>query len=773
MRAIEEILAMADGMFEKNDVKGVERLYLDSLKEAEEENNTGIKLHIYNELIGYYRQLSKREELLSAIEGAMKTAEEMHLEGSVPYGTTLLNAATGYRSLGIFDKAENYYRQVECIYNQALQPEDMLFANLYNNMSLLYQEQKEYGRAEECLLKALSIAKKNQAGFEIPVTYANLANTGILAREYEKAKAYAKQSITGFEERGSYNPHYGAALSALGMCCYAEGNINQAKELFEKALKIVETCVGKNVQYERIMEYLAMCEQGEEGMDMPKKGLSICKAYYETYGAPMIAEKFPAYRDKIAVGLVGEGSDCFGYDDEISRDHDWGPGFCMWVTDATYEEIGEELAGAYQELPKEFMGFKVSPVVQGASRRGVIKISDFYTRLLGADSYSKIDWRYVEDYALAAATNGQVFVDEEGVFSEFRNQLMKGYPEQIWFAKLAQDVAGFSQTGQYNYKRMADRGDDVTADRMLSDCLGHIMRLMHHMNNHYPPHEKWLMKSLEQLEGGMEVSHMVKELHGCLKDTDLTHGKEQVLRKLEGVGDYFARELYARDAISDINPYLDFHTEELLKKSSYGVYDREELVEQVVRLEFRAFDLVKNEGGRAYCQNDWPTFSVMRKSQYLTWNRTMLLQYLYDFSREFELGHNLITEKYGRMMESTAPEEYARIAEHFPPISPQKKAIIEQIVGIQMNMVEEFAKDYPKVVGNARNLHTYEDNIIDTSYETYLRGEISTYSDKMLQLYGKYVITCAKEGENIARRTIENTAKLYGYSGLDEFEGAI
>ena len=64
---------------------------------------------------------------------------------------------------------------------------------------------------------------------------------------------------------------------------------------------------------------------------------------------------------------------------------------------------------------------------------------------------------------------------------------------------------------------------------------------------------------------------------------------------------------------------------------------------------------VKNLGGRADCQDDWFTFSIMRISQYLTWNKTMLLQYSYDFARELERGHNLIEEKYGRMMESTAP----------------------------------------------------------------------------------------------------------------------
>ena len=191
---------------------------------------------------------------------------------------------------------------------------------------------------------------------------------------------------------------------------------------------------------------------------------------------------------------------------------------------------------------------------------------------------------------------------------------------------------------------------------------------------------------------------------------------------------------------------------------------------RIAKLEFEAFDKVKNEGGRAYCQNDWPTFSIMRKSQYLTWNREMLMQYYYDFTREYQRGHNLITEKYGRMMESTSPERYQEIKDNFPELSEEKKSVIEKIVAIQMNMVEEFAKVHPLVAMNARHLHTYEDTIADTSYETYLRGEISTYSDKMLQLYGRFVVAAVQNGQNIALMTIENTAKLYGYSDIEAFE---
>ena len=65
-------------------------------------------------------------------------------------------------------------------------------------------------------------------------------------------------------------------------------------------------------------------------------------------------------------------------------------------------------------------------------------------------------------------------------------------------------------------------------------------------------------------------------------------------------------------------------------------------------------------------------------------------------------GHNLIEEKYGRMMESTAPQEYEEIKERFPVLSEKKKQIIEQIVALQVAWMEAFAEEYPHLADNAR-----------------------------------------------------------------------
>ncbi len=773
MKDYNDYINEIERFFEENKPLEAEKFIISAREEARSKGDYVLELQMLNELIGYYRQTSEKTKLIDILKASMYLVDEMKLrdtkDGKVAYATTALNVATGYRSIGEFEKSQHYYGIVEKIYKESLSSDDMLLAGLYNNMSLLFQEKKDYEMAMSFQKKALQIVLKNNADFEIAVTYANLANTAVQCelikednnRNFDEARDYAYQAMQRFENSRTIDAHYAAALSAIAMCYYHEGNYNEAKSWFQKAMDIVEKCFGRNGQYYRLMENRDMCEKNQIN------GMKLSKMYYEECGRPMLEKDFAKYLDKMAIGLVGKGSDCLGFDDVASMDHDWGPDFCIWLTDEVYEEIGEKLTKAYESLPQEYKGYKKKMTAHYKGRRGVFKISDFYNKLIGSKDYENINWKEVPDYALLNASNGEIYRDDLGVFTEIHDKVAKGFPEDILYLKLADDVAHVSQTGQYNYARMMKRGDRLSADLILADCIRYIMIMTHHLGNKYVPHDKWIARSFFAL-GHNKLVDCVKKLHSSFKMDDET-ALIYVSETMEEVGAYIASELYARDIISDVDTYLDIHSEELVQKSVYSKLTTEELVHQIARVEFTAFDEVRNEGGRASCQDDWLTFRVMRESQYMTWNRTMLIQYLYDFNREFRMGHNLITEKYGRMMESTAPEKYQEIADNFPAISEQKKAVIEQIVEIQMNMLEAFGQEYPTLATNTRSFHTYEDNWMNTSYETYLRGEISTYSDKMLQLYGRYVVEFLQAGRNIAKETIENTAKLYGFDDLDAF----
>lgn len=786
---IQKILAQVDALFEENRGKDAEQLMLDSIAGAVEEQDDNSLLQLLNEILGYYRETSQKENVYTFAAQAIAQAQRMGLENTIPFATTLLNVANAYRACGNLQESEEYYKQVQDIYDKLLPPDSMFVAGLKNNMSLLYQEMGEYDKARKSLVEALSIVEKQDMPYELGVTYANLASTCMQLKQTEEAHEYAMKAVKVFQGHGVSDSHYGAALATLGACCLQEKKYREAYDYYREAMTIVENSLGHNESWHRLKEYVEVCRKAMEENGMEAKsmedglGLKLSYEYYETYGKPMIAEKFAAYEGRIAVGLAGRGSDCFGYDDEASRDHDWGPDFCMWVTDETYEEIGKVLQQAYQELPEEFQGYRRAPHVNGKNRRGVIRISDFFKGLVGTESFEKIDWRSVEDYALSAAVNGKVFRDDEGIFSAFRERLKAGYPEEIRYLKLAESMSRFAQCAQYNFPRMWMRKDTLTAKMLLLDGVKEAMKVAYYSENQYPPHDKWLYRGLEE---GSRVRILLANLERALVKLTAGGGEQQVTAAADGasgsaafaevqkcvetLGDFFARELYSKDIISDIDSYLDAHSEELVYKASLARKSNEELVEDIAKLEFEAFDKVHNEGGRASCQNDWFTFSIMRKSQYLTWNRTMLLQYLYDFHREYLRGHNLIEEKYGRMMESTAPEQYEKIKSHFPELTEEKKAIIEQICSMQVSWMEAFAAEYPALADNARSIHTSEDNPFNTSYETYLRGEIGTYSDKMLELYGRYIVGYAQAGKNPAYDIMGNSVRMYGYKDIDEAE---
>lgn len=787
---IGKVLNELDELFMEQNLEKIENFLQEKRTQAEEEQDLGSLLILFNETIGFYRETGKYQQSIENCKKALELAKELKLEGQVSYATTLLNAANAHRAAGLLQESLALYMQVFPVYEKELPPDSMYYANLYNNISLLYQEQQEFAKAKEALSKALSICERNEeAAFEIAVTYANLANTCIQLGEDSEAKAYALKAIAMFEEQKIADAHYSAALSALGSLYYREENYEKAIEVMEKSRECVARYLGRNnIQYERLSENIKFIRQKASMRDNTEiKGLELCRRYYEEFGKPMIAEKFPAYEQRIAVGLVGKGSDCFGFDDAQSRDHDFGPRFSLWLTKETYEEIGEELQKAYEELPNVFLGIERIETFHGKDRAGVQIIEEFYQKLTGINNIYDTDitkWLEAPEYGLAAAVNGEVFCDEEGIFAAWRNKLLAYYPKEVWYRRVAEECALFAQNGQYNLPRMRQRGQFVAAELAKAECVKHAMKLLYLLERRYAPHDKWLFKGLrilEEREGLLtsachQVGQKEKSITSLLERLSLLSVEEEYAEEMtmlvETLAVILAAALEQLGIVGRADAYLDANTKEILLKSDALLQAGDKIIEDlsfmIAKAEFAAFDKVQNEGGRASCQNNWPTFKVMRMSQYLTWDEEMLLQYLADFQINLSKGRNMIEEKYARMMEFTAPEQYASFKENLSIIPEEKRIIMEEIIRLQVQWMEAFAKQYPGLAQNARLIHTSEDTPFDTSYETYLRGELGTYSDKMLELYGRYIVTHAQNGVNVARKIMWNTIQFYGYSSFEE-----
>ena len=244
------------------------------------------------------------------------------------------------------------------------------------------------------------------------------------------------------------------------------------------------------------------------------KGLELARKYYETYGIPMIREQFPEYEEIIAVGLTGSGSECYGYDDEVSGDHDFEPGFCLFIPG---EEIVDRrtaflLERAYAKLPAEFGGYrrqKISPA--GGQRHGVFRIDEFFAEKTGClpEDLTAEKWLGVPEYALAEAVNGEMFRDDAGLMEDQRD-ILRHMPEDIRKKRLAGHLLMMAQSGQYNYRRCLRHGETGAAQLAAGEFVKHAMAAAFLLNRRYMPYYKWSFRALRELPGGEDTARTLE-----------------------------------------------------------------------------------------------------------------------------------------------------------------------------------------------------------------------------------------------------------------------
>lgn len=231
-------------------------------------------------------------------------------------------------------------------------------------------------------------------------------------------------------------------------------------------------------------------------------GMELARSYYQDYGRPALLARFERYMDRMTIGLVGEGSECFGFDDRLSMDHDYGPSFCIWLSRDLYEEIGQAVAQVYDSLPREYMNisFRLRRE-QAAGRRGVIPTLPFYQKFLGNKVLPEtgLEWLAIPESYLAVATNGLLFHSPDTEFVRIRKRLLAFYPEDVCKKKLAANLVKMAHAGQVNYERMAKRGDPVAARLALDQFIEAAIRVLYLLNKQYCPYYKWMWRGLEKL----------------------------------------------------------------------------------------------------------------------------------------------------------------------------------------------------------------------------------------------------------------------------------
>ena len=263
------------------------------------------------------------------------------------------------------------------------------------------------------------------------------------------------------------------------------------------------------------------------------KGLELNRVFFEEI-RPQLQEGFPSLYACMAVGLVGNGSECFGYDDAISRDHDWGVAPQIWLPEekrALIPALQDWLEKAMESKP----GYPYPTATRYCAQRGVGTVGDFYASLTGCPEGPQTisEWDRVPQENLALAVNGEVFYDGDGTFTRIRSRILAFYPEDYRLKKLAARCAAAAQTGQYNYRRCLQRGDAVTAQIVEARFLTEICGLVFLLNRCFMPYYKWRQRRLRELPTlGAEIAAASERLVSLTETENKAEEMEKICVRL-------------------------------------------------------------------------------------------------------------------------------------------------------------------------------------------------------------------------------------------------
>ena len=272
----------------------------------------------------------------------------------------------------------------------------------------------------------------------------------------------------------------------------------------------------------------------------------------------MLRERFPELCPFLATGLAGSGSECLGFDDEVSRDHDFEPGFCIFLPgeDVVDRKAAFALERAYAKLPGEFMGVrraKVSPV--GGARHGVMRTADFMMDKTGTPdgNLSALQWLSLPDFALAEAVGGEIFDDRYGEITAIRKRLRRR-PSDIRLKKLAGQLLMMAQSGQYNYNRCLRHGETAAAQLAVTEFVKSTMAAVFLINDEYQPYYKWSFRAMRALPK-LSLEAELLEYLLTTDNEEETRGEKYAV--IESIAADVAKELHEQGLVGTADPDLE------------------------------------------------------------------------------------------------------------------------------------------------------------------------------------------------------------------------
>lgn len=237
-------------------------------------------------------------------------------------------------------------------------------------------------------------------------------------------------------------------------------------------------------------------------------GLDLARAFYKEIVSPVIAANEANLQ--YTAGILGAGSEVLRCDDELSRDHDWGPRCQIYLQPSDFKRKKSELEVLLHDtVPAAFRGWPTRDIPGG--RYAPIRILDmeeYFLSLTGVPvgQWSPVEWLTIHEHHLLGVISGELFRDDLGM-QDLRDKLAF-YPDDLrlyliaaeW-RKIEQEQAFPARAGMLG----AEAGSAIVGARLAESA----MRIWFYVHRQYPPYSKWFGVKFLNLPGAETVNKSI------------------------------------------------------------------------------------------------------------------------------------------------------------------------------------------------------------------------------------------------------------------------
>lgn len=489
MESIQSLLQQAHALWCQGNEQGMIEYLEKAIHLCRLEHDDKKLIEILNEYSGSLRNVGRYDEAIAAINESLQIFEKNKTYSPQTYATILINLGNTFREKKSYFEAEMYLLKAKEIF-QSMGDTSYAYIGLLNNLALLYQDTNNYDAAHKLQLEAVHLLESTEYQVPLAISYNNLYEISKHIKEpselspeiYLDKAAYILQ-----REVGTSHPMYAAVLNNRADYEINQHHYDEALQLYREALPIVKHNYGIESQaYKSVQQNLEYVKDLIETLQQSSKpfrktGLELGRELSH-YVAQDVELNLPDISPYICLALVGTGSECLGYDDAVSEDHDFTKRCQLFLPDEIYKSYKDKLISYFTNYSQGLVQLE--------------SISQFYKRytLYPEGPQSPAEYRRIPQDLLCTATNGEVFLDNLGTFTNIRQRLLTYYPEDIRLRKIAYELNQLAQSGQYNLPRMLQRGDTVAAQLALSQFVNHYMLAVHLLNKSYAPFYKWIYR---------------------------------------------------------------------------------------------------------------------------------------------------------------------------------------------------------------------------------------------------------------------------------------